>query len=128
MGDEGGEQEVIVRATEGCSEAELLLGSVAKRIFRNADCFVVTVGPGSDKDSLIEKTGAVRPFLLATDFGASSLHALPHAISFANQIGAKLVALHVLPAAPIPEGFHWAKTGDLMHVLTKWCAVPAAPS
>jgi hypothetical protein len=37
MGDEGGEQEVIVRATEECSEAELLLGSVAERIFRNAD-------------------------------------------------------------------------------------------
>jgi hypothetical protein len=81
--------------------------------------FVVTVGPGSDKDSLIEKTGAVRPFLLATDFGASSLHVLPHAISFANQFGAKLVALHVLPAAPIPDGFHWAKTGDLMHVREK---------
>jgi nucleotide-binding universal stress UspA family protein len=51
--------------------------------------------------------------LFATDFGAASLKALPHAISLANHFGAKLVVLHVLPAAPIPEGFHWSKTGDL---------------
>lgn len=51
--------------------------------------------------------------LFATDFGAASLHALPHAISYANHFGARLVALHILPAAPIPEGFHWSTTGDL---------------
>jgi hypothetical protein len=54
---------------------KLLLGSIAEQVFRHADCFVVTVGPGSYKDSLVEKTGAARPFLLATDFGAASLHA-----------------------------------------------------
>lgn len=94
----------------------LLLGSVAEQIFRQAQCPVVTVGPGAHAVSLIDKKEAVRPFLMATDFGAASLSALPHAASFANHFGAKLVVLHVLPAAPIPEGFHWSKTGDLMEM------------
>ena len=71
------------------------------------------------RDRRLDRTVAVRPFLLATDFGAASLHALPHAVSFASQFGAKLVVLHVLPAAPIPEGFHWSKTNDLMQVREK---------
>lgn len=109
--------DMVVVGTHGRRNlGKLLLGSVAEQIFRHADCYVVTVGPGCDKDSLIEKTQTVRPFLFATDFGAASLHALPHAISFAKHFGAKLVVLHVLPAAPIPEGFHWSTTGDLMQM------------
>jgi nucleotide-binding universal stress UspA family protein len=33
----------------------------------------------------------------------ASLHALPHAISFAHRADAKLIVLHVIPAAPTPE-------------------------
>ena len=91
----------------------LVLGSVAEQIFRQADCLVLTVGPGSREDSLIEKRETVPLFLFATDFGHASLSALPYAASFANHFGAKLVALHVLPAAPIPETFHWSTTGGL---------------
>jgi nucleotide-binding universal stress UspA family protein len=98
---------------------KLLLGSVAEQIFRHADCLVVTVGPGSSKESLLEKAQPVGPFLFPTDFGAASLHASSHAFSFANQFGAKLVVLHVLPAAPIPEGFHWSTTGDLTEMREK---------
>ena len=106
--------DAVVIGTHGRgSLGKLLLGSVAEQIFRHADCFVLTVGPGSHSDSLIERAEAVRPFLFATDFGAASLHALPHAISFAEHFGTKLFVLHVLPAAPIPEGFHWSTTGDL---------------
>jgi nucleotide-binding universal stress UspA family protein len=54
----------------------LVLGSVAEQIFRQADCLVLTVGPGSREDSLIEN-GSSRPFLFATDFGAAPLCALP---------------------------------------------------
>jgi nucleotide-binding universal stress UspA family protein len=93
--------------------AKMLLGSVAEQVFRHADCLVDTVGPGSHEDSLIDKPEPVRPFLLPTDFSPASLHALPYAISLANHFGSKLVVLHVLPVAPIPEGFHWSKTGDL---------------
>lgn len=95
---------------------KLLLGSVAEQVFRQACCPVVTVGPCAHEEFLIEKKQAVQPFLMATDFGAASLCALPHAVSFANHFGAKLIVLHVLPAAPIPEGFHWSKTGDLMEM------------
>ena len=91
----------------------LLLGSVAEQIFRQAECPVLTVGPAAHSESLIDRKQPARPFLLATDFGAASLAALPYAASFANHFGAKLVVLHVLPAAPISEGFHWSKTGDL---------------
>lgn len=64
-------------------------------------------------DSLIEKPKPVHPFLFPTNFTPAFLHALPYAISLSNHFGAKLVVLHVLPPAPIPEGFHWSTTGDL---------------
>jgi nucleotide-binding universal stress UspA family protein len=62
----------------------LLLGSVAELIFRQADCLVLTVGPGAYAQPRIEIPRANRTFLLATDFGDASIHALPYAISFAN--------------------------------------------
>ncbi len=112
--------DVVVLGTHGRGAlGKLLLGSVAEQIFRNSDCFVVTVGPGSSKESLTEKTGVVRPFLFATDFEQASLHALPYAISFAAHFGAKLFVLQVLPAAPVTEGFHWSTTGDLTQMRDK---------
>ncbi|HKN72406.1 MAG TPA: universal stress protein, partial [Terriglobales bacterium] len=41
-----------------------------------------------------------RTFLFATDFGPASLHGLPQAIAAANQFGAKLAFLSIVPAAP----------------------------
>jgi nucleotide-binding universal stress UspA family protein len=106
-------QAVIVgtHAREGIGK--LVLGSVAEQIFRQADCLVLTVGPGSREDSLIERNDPAPLFLFATDFGHSSLRAVPYAASFAEHFGAKLVVLHVLPAASVPETFHWSTTGDL---------------
>jgi nucleotide-binding universal stress UspA family protein len=95
---------------------KLLLGSVAEQIFRHADCLVLTVGPHSYPDSRVEGTVANRTLLFTTDFGEASLHSLPYAISFANQFAAKLVLLHVVPAVPMPEGFHWYTTDDLMRM------------
>ena len=95
---------------------KLLLGSVAEEIFRNAGCFVVTVGPCSYEDALMNKAEPVRPFLFPTDFSAASVKALPYAVAFANQFGARLVVLNVQPAAPIPQGFHWSRTGDLQEM------------
>jgi len=90
----------------------LLLGSVAEQIFRQADCAVLTVGPGSRERSLVQE-GVSPTFVFATDFRDASLQALRPAAAFAHHFGALLVVLHILPAAPIPEGFHWSTTGDL---------------
>lgn len=112
--------DMVVVGTHGRGGLEkLVLGSVAEQIFLHADCLVDTVGPSSYEDSLAERTAAGRPFLFPTDFSAASLHALPYAVSFANHFGRKLVVLHVLPAIPIPEGFHWSKTGDLQEMREK---------
>jgi nucleotide-binding universal stress UspA family protein len=106
--------DMVVVGTHGRGAlGKLLLGSVAEQVFRHADCLVATVRPGSSVDSLVEKTKPIRPFLFPTDFGPASLHALPYAVSLANHFAAKLVVLHVLPVAPIPESFHWSTTGDL---------------
>jgi len=109
--------DVVVVGTHGRGGlGKLLLGSVAEKIFRNAGCFVVTVGPCSYEDALMNKAQPVRPFLFPTDFSAASLKALPYAVAFANQFGARLVLLNVQPAAPIPQGFHWSRTGDLQQM------------
>jgi len=81
----------------------LLLGSVAELIFRQADCLVLTVGPGAYAQPRIEVPRANRTFLLATDFGDASIHALTYAISFASQFKAKLVLLSVIPQLPMPD-------------------------
>ena len=96
---------------------KLILGSVAEHIFRRAGCLVLTVGPGSLRDSPLQNARPFGPFLFATDFGDASMHALPRAVSFANHFGAKLVLLHVPPIAPIPEGFHWSSTTTDMRQL-----------
>lgn len=91
---------------------KLILGSVAERIFRQADCLVLTVGPGSLQDSPVGSARAIRPFLYATDFSGPSLHALPYAISSANHFATKLVLLHVAPEVSIPREDNLLPTAD----------------
>jgi len=95
---------------------KLLLGSVAEQIFRHSECLVLTVGPGSLQEAPVESPSVVLPFLFATGFGEASLLALPYAISFANQYGAKLVLLHTLPAVPMPEGLNLPTADDVMQM------------
>ena len=96
--------------------AKLLLGSVAEQIFRHADCMVVTVGPGSYQELRVGSSRASRTFLFATDFSQASLHALPTAVSSANQFGAKLVLLNVVPVNSItlPEPPSWCTADDVL--------------
>jgi len=90
--------QLIVIGTHGRHNLEkLFLGSVAERIFREAVQLVLTVGPHSKPDAPIEGTAERRSFLFPTDFSDASLKALPHAISFSNHFGARLVFLHVAP-------------------------------
>lgn len=80
---------------------KLLLGSVAESVFRLAECPVLTVGPHVTRLTL----GELRHILFATDFGAESLHALPWAISLAEEHRAQLSLLHAVhePGVPLPE-------------------------
>ncbi len=100
------EVDLIVSGTHGRRGLrKVLLGSVAEQIFRYADCMVFTVGPGSYQESRVDDVLPNRTFLFPTDFGESSLHALPYAISYANQFGAKLVLLHVVHTTPRLKSF-----------------------
>lgn len=83
---------------------KLLLGSVAEEVFRNAECPVLTVGPHATRGKI---DGDLQHILYATDFGKESTHALPYAISLAEENRARLSLLHVAPepgvALPEPE-------------------------
>lgn len=95
--------DLIVIGTGGRSGVEkLLLGSAAEEVFRTAECPVLTVGPHA---AHWEIDGNLRHILYATDFGPESLHALPYALSLAEENRARLTLLHVAPepSAPLPE-------------------------
>src|SRR5271166_2322970 len=80
--------------------AKLFFGSIAEQIFRQADCPVLTFGPHTDGRPWFGTSSTHRTFLFATDFGPASLHGLPQAIAAANQFGAKLAFLSIVPTAP----------------------------
>jgi nucleotide-binding universal stress UspA family protein len=84
--------------------AKLFFGSIAEQIFRQADCPVLTLGPHTDDRPWFGTSSTHRTFLFATDFGPASLHGLPQAIAAANQFGAKLAYLSIIPAAPSSTG------------------------
>ena len=80
--------------------AKLFFGSIAEQIFRQADCPVLTLGPHTDGRPWFGTSSTRRTFLFATEFGLASLHGLPQAIAAANQFGAKLAFVSIVPAAP----------------------------
>ena len=80
--------------------AKLFFGSIAEQIFRQASCPVLTFGPYCDDRPWFGTSSTPRTFLFATDFGPASLHGLPQAIAAANQFGAKLAFLSIVPPAP----------------------------
>src|SRR5271165_6519343 len=79
---------------------KLFFGSIAEQIFRQADCPVLTFGPYSRDHPWFETSSTHPTFLFATDFGQASLLGLPQAIAAANQFGAKLAFLSIVPAIP----------------------------
>jgi len=78
---------------------KLFFGSIAEQIFRQADCPVLTFGPNTDGRPWFGSSSTHPTFLFATDFGPASLHGLPQAIAAANQFGATLAFLSIIPAA-----------------------------
>lgn len=73
---------------------KLLLGSVAEEVFRHAECPVLTIGPHSTRWNV---DGHLHHILFATDFGPESVHALPYALSLAEENRARLTMVHVSP-------------------------------
>lgn len=77
---------------------KLVLGSDAEQIFRKSRCPVLTIGP---KVAPPTESSAFRTIVFATDFSAGSLHALPYALSLAEENQAHLILLHVIPLVPL---------------------------
>src|SRR5208283_1557160 len=107
--------DLVVVGTHGRRGFEkVFLGSVAEQVFRDAICPVLTVGPYSYHESRVDLTGAIQTYLFATDFSEASLCALPQAVSLANQTKARLILLHVIPAAPVPHIPGWYTPSEIM--------------
>jgi nucleotide-binding universal stress UspA family protein len=89
------EIDLVVVGTHGRTGArKLFLGSIAEKVFRQASCPVLTVGP-----NVVPQRKSVAEFnqiLFATDFGAESVAAASYAISLAKEHQARLSLLHVV--------------------------------
>jgi nucleotide-binding universal stress UspA family protein len=88
--------DLIVAGTHGRKGLKkVVLGSVAEKIYRQAKCPVLTVRPEVAKTSW-----ELKRILFATDFSETSLHALPYALSLAEENQAMLIFLNVAPLVP----------------------------
>jgi nucleotide-binding universal stress UspA family protein len=103
--------DLLVVGTHGRTGIKkLVLGSVAEEIFRRSACPVLTIGP------LAAPVKQIRRVLFATDFGHSSVHALPYAIDFANRKEGELILLHLTPPTPIEYvGPAWYPSTDFVN-------------
>jgi nucleotide-binding universal stress UspA family protein len=94
--------DLLVMGTHGRTGLRrLLMGSVAERVFRQAQCPVMTVGPrAASKEGRELK---IKRLLFATDFGAESKAALAYALSVAEEFQAQLTMVHVerVPLEPL---------------------------
>ena len=88
--------DLLVIGTHGRSGFErLLLGSVTERVLRKATCPVLTV-PRGQADAVPAAPVLFRQILCPVDFSASSMQALNHAMSLAQEADAHLTVLHVM--------------------------------
>jgi nucleotide-binding universal stress UspA family protein len=91
--------DLIVIGTHGRQGLKkMFMGSVAEKIFRQADCPVLTVGPEvATTDAASWEPARI---LFPTDFTATSLHALPYALSLAEEKQGTLILMHSIPLTP----------------------------
>jgi nucleotide-binding universal stress UspA family protein len=92
--------DLVVLGTHGRGTVkQVLLGSVAEEVLRTASSPVLTVGPECvPPDAKVADFNSV---LLVTDFGPVSAKAFPFALHFAEDCGAQLVVLHMVPPMPV---------------------------
>jgi len=87
--------DLVVVGTHGRSGfGKMLLGSVAEKIFRQARCPVLTIGPNVQPS--FPFTAQARSVLFPTDFSPQAEHAFPYAFSLAQEHQAHLIFLHVV--------------------------------
>lgn len=87
--------DLLVLGTHGRSGiAKALMGSEAEKIFRQASCPVLTVGPGVAPRASHAAAAELNSILYATDFSPESLAAARYAISLAKDHRAELILLH----------------------------------
>jgi nucleotide-binding universal stress UspA family protein len=115
--------DLIVLGTHGRGlMGTLLLGSVAEQVLRHATCRVLTVGPEVAR-GLVDHDQLTH-ILFATDFSEGSMHALPYALSLAEENDAELTLLHVLEELhPMPVEYSKELLADYRQRL--WDLVPA---
>jgi nucleotide-binding universal stress UspA family protein len=101
----------VIVGTHGRSGFErLMLGSVTEKVLRKASCPVMTVPRGSE-DADTDPSRLFKRILCAVDFTESSMHALRHALSIAQEADATLTVVHVIeiPAdgheMPVLDGY-----------------------
>lgn len=99
----------------------LFLGSVAEQVLRHATCPVLTIGPDV-RTSLLEHEQLTH-VLFATDFSEGSMHALPYALSLAEENNAEFTLMHVLEQVePLPVEYSEELLAEYRHRL--WDLVP----
>jgi len=89
---------LVVGARKRTGLSDLLVGSTAERVLRNAEVPVLLA-----RRALPEKPACI---LTPTDFSQASRAALDEAIALARRWGAQLVLLHVIE--PIVQAYAWA--------------------
>ena len=118
--------DVIVLGTHGrTGVSKALLGSVAEKIFRHAQCPVLTVGPNvsGEPESVVD----LHTILYPTDFSPESRAALPYAVSLARENQARLYLLHVTPPdADFDEVSLATRLRDLVPPETRLACEPKA--
>lgn len=88
--------DLIVIGTYGAEQWNLLvMGSVAESIAHSARCPVLTIGPRVFRGPKFQ--ASFKHIVYATDFSAEAAHAAPYAVSLAEEYGAKISVVHVLP-------------------------------
>jgi len=97
--------DLIVLGTHGRGVlGTLLVGSVADEVLRHAKCPVLTVGP--DVSPSLADHEQLSRLLFATDFSEGSMHALPYALSLAEENNSEIILLHVLEVLePMPAQY-----------------------
>jgi len=91
--------DLVVAGTHGRHGLKkVVLGSAAERIYRQAHCPVLTIGPEAVESG--RASWELKQILFATDFSKASLHALPYALSPAEENQANLIFLNVVPLVP----------------------------